>query len=158
MWLSDLIVFRENNNASISLMDSCFSQIWQYRILRILLQFLFSKKSFPVNNSSLWEWYVKINQACMREHVCFYVRMKEQFWIKKRRLICRETINPLKWNFRLFASKMAKNNSTALRSTLKPKFSVSHGEDHVLLCCAVANQKVIEFSNHHSHSRLFLLI
>lgn len=73
MWLSYLIVFGENNDASVSLTDSCFSQSWKYRILGILLQFLFSKTSFPVNNSSLWEQYIKINQACVGEHVCFYV-------------------------------------------------------------------------------------
>lgn len=76
MWLSYLIVFRENNDASVSLMDSCFSQSWQYRILGILLQFLFSKKFFPVNNFSLWEWYIKsIRHAWENMRVlCVYER------------------------------------------------------------------------------------
>lgn len=112
LWLSYLIVFRENNDASVSLMDSCFSQSWQYRILGILLQVLFSKKSFPVNDSSLLEWYIKINQASMGEHVCLYVCMKEQFWIKKKKANYWQTLSPLKWNFRPFAWKTVKNNST----------------------------------------------
>lgn len=83
MWWSYLIVFGENDDASVYLMDSHSSHSWQYRILGILLQFFF-QNSFPVNNSSSWEQYIKISQACVWVHVCLYVCMKEQFWIKNK--------------------------------------------------------------------------